>query len=144
MIGATLCAEEAVRTRVRAVLAGDAAVMGAMHQIYVRKMPRMTPPYIWIGGADGRDWGTKDRAGREVLLMVTLVGGKSAAKSVAAAMAQSVTGMRGEAGGWEIVAARILRSRWLPQEDGGWQSQITLRCRCLILAAAGTGNGGDV
>lgn len=136
MSGDNLCAEEAVRMRVRAVLAGNAALSGAVHQIFLRRMPRMTPPYIVIGGADGRDWGTKDRAGREIAVMVTLVGGKSAAYSLAAAMAQSLLAVRGDAGGWSIVAARILRSRWMPQEDGGWQSQIMLRCRCLMAAPA--------
>lgn len=131
-----LCAEMAVRARVRAVLADDSAVMGAVHQIFMRKMPRMTPPYILVGGADGRDWGTKDRAGREILLMLTLVGGKTTSHHMAAMMAERAMMARGEAGGWEIMTARILRSRWVPQEDGGWQNQMTLRCRCLRLAAA--------
>lgn len=131
MSGALLAAEEAVRAALLAVLRADVAVMAALHQIYERKMPRMSAPYALLGGAEGRDWGTKDRAGREVTALVTVVGGKSANRAVAEQVADIAAALRGETGGWEIVAARVMRVRWLPQDDGGWQCQIQWRCRCL-------------
>lgn len=127
-----MSAEEAVRAKLAAVLRGDAGVMGAVHQIYERKMPRMTAPYVLIGGADGRDWGTKDREGREVMAVLTVMGGKSEERAVAEAVARLAATVRGVAGGWEICSARVVRVRWVPLDDGGWQCQIQCRCRCLI------------
>jgi hypothetical protein len=129
------CAEEAVRAKLAEVLRGDAGVMGAVHQIYERKMPRMTPPYVLIGLAEGREWGTKDREGREVVAALTIMGGKSDGRAVVDDVTRLASGVRGLAGGWEICSARVIRMRWLPLDDGGWQAQIQLRCRCLVAGA---------
>lgn len=131
-----LSAEEAVRERLLTVLRADTAVMAAVHRVYDRAMPRMTAPYIVLGIADGRDWGTKDREGREVMQAVQLIGGRGMDRQLAAAAAACAVTVRGEADGWDIVSARIARSRWVPQDDGGWQNQIMLRCRCLRRGAA--------
>lgn len=131
-----LSAEEAVRARLLTLLRADAAVMAAAHRVYDRAMPRMTAPYIMLGIADGRDWGTKDREGREVMQAIQLIGGRGMGSQLAAAAAACAVTARGETDGWNIVSARIMRSRWMPQDDGGWQNQIMLRCRCLRTAAA--------
>lgn len=133
MTGA-LIAEQAVRGRMLALLAADSILAGLVHGVFDGEPPRATRPFVSIGAAAGSDWGTKDRAGREVRLMVMLIGVGEPGDG-AAAMARveaALPAMRGTVDGWEIVAARIVASRLMRSKDGGWRHQIEIRCRCLV------------
>lgn len=133
MSGALLGAEEAVRARLLALLQADAQLAAVVTAIYDQRLPRMTAPYIAIGDAEGRDWGTKDREGREILVSADYVGQKDSARVALDLMAHAGRELRGASGGWEIISALMLRSRWSPQNSGGWRGQIQWRCRCLRL-----------
>lgn len=125
-------AEQAVRVKALAMLAGDDALAGLVHGIFDGTPPRASAPYVSVGAAEGVDWGTKDRAGREVRLTLALVGVGSAADDRAAARIEAVAALlRGPAGGWSIVGARVIRTRFSLIRDGGWRHEIILRCRCL-------------
>lgn len=125
-------AESAVRARAITMLAGDADLTGRVHGIFDGTPPRASVPYVAIGPAEGTDWGTKDRAGREVQLTVTLRGVGDSLDDAAAARIEAVAAtMRGAADGWTIVSARIVRTRFGFVRESGWREDFVVRCRCL-------------
>ena len=64
---------------------------------------------------------------------LTLVGVGSAIADVAAGRIDAaVAALRGAAGGWSIVSARVMRTRFGFGRDGGWRHEIVVRCRCLV------------
>lgn len=125
-------AEQAVRGRALALLAGDAELAGLVHGVFDGTPPRVSAPYVVVGAAEGSDWGTKDRAGREVRLTLTLVGVGSAVDDIAAGRIDAaVAGLRGAADGWSVVSARVMRTRFGFAREGGWRHEVVVRCRCL-------------
>lgn len=125
-------AEQAVRARARTLLMQDDALMERVHGIFDGPPPRASAPYVAIGGAEGRDWGTKDRPGREVRLTLTLAGVGSALDDRAARCVEHVVdALRGRADGWTIIGARIVRTRFAFAREGGWRHELVVRCRCL-------------
>lgn len=125
-------AEQAVRARALALLSADDALAERVHGVFDGQPPRMSAPWVAVGGAEGSDWGTKDRPGREVRLTLTLAGVGSALDDRAAACVERVAeSLRGEADGWSIVGARVIRTRFAFVRDGGWRHELVVRCRCL-------------
>jgi hypothetical protein len=110
-------AEQAVRGRALMLLKADAALAALVHGVFDGVPARASAPYVSVGAAEGSDWGTKDRAGRD----------DAAAGRIDAA----VGGLRGAAEGWEIVAARVVRTRFAFAREGGWRHELVVRCRCL-------------
>ena len=127
-----ISAEQAVRAKALAQLAADGELAGLVHGVFDGVPPRASAPYVSVGAAEGVDWGTKDRAGREVRVTLTLAGvGSSLDDRAAGRIAVIVPAMRGPADGWSIVSARMIRTRFAFVRDGGWRHEIILRCRCL-------------
>lgn len=127
-------AEAAVRARALGALVDDAVLAGLVHGVFDGVPARASAPYVSIGGAEGSDWGTKDAAGREVRVTLALVGAGDAAGDAAAGRIEAlVPGLRGEAGGWRIVGARVVRTRFAFAKDGGWRHEMVVRCRCLVM-----------
>ncbi len=125
-------AEQAVRARALALLQGDTALAGLVHGVFDGTPVRVNAPYVSVGAAEGVDWGTKDRAGREVRLTLALVGVGGAVDDDAAERIDAVVaGLRGAAGGWSVVSARVVRTRFAFVRDGGWRHELVVRCRCL-------------
>jgi hypothetical protein len=125
-------AEGALRARALELLSRDDALAGIVHGIFDGAPPRASAPYVALGAAEGADWGTKDRPGREVRLTLTLVGVGSAADDRAAARIEAVVAaLRGPAGAWSVVGARTVRTRFTFARDGGWRHEMVVRCRCL-------------
>lgn len=125
-------AEGALRARALELLSRDEALAGIVHGIFDGTPPRASAPYVTVGAAEGADWGTKDRPGREVRLTLTLVGVGSASDDRAAARVEAVVAaLRGPAGAWSVVGARTTRTRFTFARDGGWRHEVVVRCRCL-------------
>jgi hypothetical protein len=125
-------AESALRARALELLANDAVLAGLVHGIFDGTPPRASAPYVTVGTAEGSDWGTKDRAGREIRLALTLVGVGSPGDDEAAARIDAVAhALRGPAGVWTVVGARTIRTRFTFARDGGWRREMVVRCRCL-------------
>lgn len=125
-------AEGAVRARALDLLTDDETLAGLVHAIFDGTPPRASAPYVAVGAAEGVDWGTKDRPGREVRLTLTLAGVGGAVDDRAAARVDAVVdAMRGPAGGWSVVAARTMRTRFTFAREGGWRHEMVVRCRCL-------------
>lgn len=128
----TTSAEGAVRARAIELLASDDLLATMVHGIFDGTPPRASAPYVAVGTADGSDWGTKDRAGREIRLTLTLVGVGSGVDDKAAARVEAVAGaLRGPAGAWSVVGARTIRTRFIFARDAGWRHEVVVRCRCL-------------
>lgn len=131
-----ISAEQAVRARALALLRADGALAALVHAVSDGVPPRASAPHVAVEAAEGSDWGTKDRAGREVRLTLALTGvgptddargpGAAAERIEAAAAA-----LRGPAEGWSIVGARVMRTRFAFTRDGGWRHEMMVRCRCL-------------
>lgn len=128
-----MSAAAAVAARLTALLDSDPAVMRVVHGVYDRPVPRATPPLIEIGAVTASDWGTKDRAGCELRIAVRHVAPGPGDRVVAERIAAAVAGLRGVAGPWEVVAARILRSRSGFDRQGQWEQSFEVRARCLML-----------
>lgn len=125
-------AEQAVRAKALALLAGDAELAALVHGVFDGVPPRVSAPYVSVAGAEGGDWGTKDRAGREVRLTLALVGVGGAVDDAAAGRIEAaVAGLRGVADGWSVVSTRVVRTRFAFVRDGGWRHELVVRCRCL-------------
>lgn len=125
-------AEHAVRAKAIALLAGDAELAGSIHGVFDGTPPRASAPYVAVGSVEGADWGTKDRAGREVRLTVTLHGvGESLDNGATARIEAVVADLRGVADDWTVVGARVVRTRFGFARDGGWRMDFIVRCRCL-------------
>jgi hypothetical protein len=126
-------AEQAVRARTLALLSRDDVLAERVHGVFDGQPPRASAPYVAVGGAEGSDWGTKDRPGREVRLTLTLAGVGSALDDRAAGRIERIAAtLRGKADGWSIVGARIVRTRFAFARDGGWRHDMVVRCRCLM------------
>lgn len=127
-------AERAVRARAIALLAGDNELAGFIHGVFDGTPPRASAPCVAVGAAEGTDWGTKDRAGREVRLTVALHGVGDSLEDRAAARIEAVTpALRGVADDWTVVSARVVRTRFGFAREGGWREDFVVRCRCLAL-----------
>ena len=128
-----MSAEQAVRARALALLAGNAALAGLVHGVFDGVPARASAPYVSVGAAEGSDWGTKDVAGREVRLTLALAGvGAAAGDDAAGRIEALVPELRGTGDGWRIVGARVVRTRFGFAKDGGWRHEIVVRCRCLV------------
>ena len=126
-------AEQAVRAKALALLADDAELAPLVHGVFDGTPVRVNAPYVLVAGAEGIDWGTKDRAGREVRLTLALVGVGGAVDDAAAGRVEAVVaGLRGAADGWSVVSARVVRTRFAFLRDGGWRHELVVRCRCLV------------
>ncbi len=129
-----ISAETALRARTIDLLASDVPLAGMVHGIFDGTPPRASAPYVAVGAAEGADWGTKDRPGREIRLTLTLVGvGNGAGDQAAARVEAVVAALRGPAGAWSVVGARTVRTRFAFARDGGWRHEIMVRCRCLAV-----------
>ena len=126
-------AEQAVRAKALALLTNDGELAGLVHGVFDGVPPRASAPYVSVGGAEGRDWGTKDRAGREVQVALVLNSvGESADGGAVARIEAAAGGLRGAADCWTIVGARVVRTRFTFTRDGGWRRETIVRCRCLV------------
>jgi len=129
-----MSAEQALRARALSLLAEDGELAALVHGVFDGVPRRGAMPYVAVGAAEGSDWGTKDRAGREVRLTLTLTGVDPDGPSAAAARIEAIVpALRGAADGWQIVAARLLRSRFALRREGGWRQDYMLRCRCFAV-----------
>ena len=127
-----MIAEQAVRARLVALLAADGPLAGLVHGIFDYPPRRAAMPHVAVGSAESGDWGTKDRAGREVRLTLLLAGTDPDGPGEAAARIEAMLpSLRGAADGWEVVAVRLMQSRFTRRREGGWRQQYALRCRCL-------------
>ena len=129
-----MSAEAAVAVRLATLLRADAALMGRVNAVFEGPAARMTLPYLALGTVAANDWGTKDRAGAEVVVRVTWAAPDGPGDGVVGArVAAVVQGLRGVSAGWELVSARLVRSRGEHDKAGRWAQGFDVRVRCLVV-----------
>lgn len=128
-----MSAEAAVAARLAALLREDAALMGRVNAVFEGPAARATLPMLAIGALGVSDWGTKDRAGAEVLVRVSWTAPDGPGDGlVGARVAAVVAALRGVSAGWELVAARLVRSQGSHDKAGRWVQGFDVRVRCLV------------
>jgi hypothetical protein len=127
-----MSAEAAAVAHMLALLSEDAALARVLHGVYGRPTARAAMPHLMLGAIVSADWGTKDRAGCELRIELRHASTSGPDEGIVAErIAALVPAMRGVAGGWEIVSARLIRSRSGHDRQGGWSQSFEIRCRCL-------------
>ncbi|MBN8842661.1 MAG: DUF3168 domain-containing protein [Sphingomonadales bacterium] len=125
--------EQAMRAWAIARLGADAELAARVHGVFDGVPARATAPFVSVGVAEGSDWGTKDRPGREVRLAVTLHGVGDSLDEAAAALIEALAAtLREQADGWAVVSRREVRTRFAFARDGAWRHEVIVRCRCLM------------
>ena len=65
-------ADADIRAALVSLLQGDAALNAQVNRVYDGEPAKATPPMLVVGDVLGSDWATKDKAGRELRLSLTV------------------------------------------------------------------------
>ncbi len=124
--------EMAVRGAVLEALRGDAALAAMLNGVWDGPPVKASAPYVVLGECIGVDWGTKDRAGREVRVAMTVQDKRENADGLAALLALVDAAVRRvTVPGCEMGAVGLVRSRVLRARDEGWRAVVEYRVRVL-------------
>lgn len=129
-----MTAEAALHAAVTVALAGVAG----LNRIEPGASVRASEPYVTIEPLVASDWGTKDRAGRELRVAVTvrdLAERAARLHALAGAVEAAVMALPAEVpaagGGWRIVSIAFLRGRTASEKAGTWAATLEWRVRVL-------------
>ncbi len=129
-------AEGDIRAAVIALLRGDAALGGQVNRVHDGTPVKATPPTLIVGECSGSDWGTKDKAGRELRLALTIEDDLETPARIGGIMPLADTAVRGLTGavaGWRIGSLVLMRSRLLRTGAGRWNALLEYRIRVLAV-----------
>ncbi len=116
-----------------AVLARLRAVAG-LNGVYAGPPVRATPPFAELGELISGDWGAKDRAGRELRVLVTLRdAGETAVRlsALAAGVGAAVEALPRDLTGWRVASVVLVRSRSWGTSPGQWSASVDYRIRMM-------------
>lgn len=120
---------------IRAALTGHAPLAEGLAGVFDAPPVRAATPHAVIGEAMLSDWGTKDMAGREARVVVSLFdAGDSPARlrRLAGEVETAVAAMpRVIGGGWELASRVLLRARIERKGEGRWIATSEWRVRML-------------
>ncbi len=105
----------------------------AVTRVFEGAGARGTVPFLALREWSESDWGTKDRAGRELRIGVVVRDeGESGARAVAlgAAAEAALLSLPGEAG-WRVVTVVPVRSALLNEGAGRWAALVDVRVRMM-------------
>lgn len=130
-----MSAEIELRDAVLAQLRGDAALMALVNRVYDGDPVKATTPYILVGECAGSDWGTKNHAGRELRLGITIYDDTQTAARIGQIL-PLVHGALGQVaaagtGTWRVGSLVLVRSRLFGRESGRWSALLDWRLRVL-------------
>ena len=123
-------AESAVQA---AALAAVRAVPG-LNGVYLAPPVKATVPYAELGDLLSGDWSVKDRAGRELRLMVSVRdAGESNARvqTLAGAVGAAIEALPRDLAGWRVGSVMLVRSRVTGGPPGRWRASVEYRLRVL-------------
>ena len=133
-----MIAEQDIRTAVLETLRAEAGLAGVINGIYDGAPLRAAVPYAVIGDVTGNDWGTKDAAGRELLITLSLYDrGESAVRltTLASLVHAAMLALPRTLGGWQVASILPMRSRLVRGVSGNGASAA---------GTSGTANNGPV
>lgn len=122
----------AVRAAALAALRADPAV--AVNRVIDGADARGSPPYAVLRDVTAIDWGTKDRAGRELRIGVTVRDASETAaraEELAGAVETSLLALPRDLPGWRIASLVPVRCAVLAEGEGRWAALIDVRVRVL-------------
>lgn len=110
--------------------------LAALNGVFAGPPVKATPPHAELGEVLGIDWSVKDRAGRELRIVVTIrdageTGARAAA--LAAAAGAEIEALR-LLDGWDVASAVLARSRVAGTAPGRWSASVDYRVRMLARA----------
>lgn len=121
---------------IRAALSGHAPLAEELAGVFDAPPVRAATPHAVIGEAQLSDWGTKDMAGREARVVVSLFdAGESPARlrRLAGEVEVAMTGLPRAIGeGWQLASRMLLRARIERKGEGRWIAMSEWRVRMLM------------
>lgn len=130
-----MSARELLQAAFRAALEGHTPLAGEVTAIFDAPPLRGLRPYALVEEAVLTDWGTKDMAGREARIAVTLFdsGERPARLRLLAGEVEAAIEAvpRAIGDGWRIASLAFVRGRTLREGDGRWASASEYRVRML-------------
>lgn len=116
-----------------AVLLKLRAVAG-LNGVYAGPPVRATPPFVELGELIAVDWGAKDRAGRELRLLVTLRdAGETAVRlaTLTGNVGAAIEALPRDLTGWRVASVLLARSRSWGTSPGQWSASMDYRIRMM-------------
>ncbi|MET0310361.1 MAG: DUF3168 domain-containing protein [Sphingomonas sp.] len=127
--------QELLQTAFRAALEGHVPLADAVTAIFDAPPVRGLRPYVLVEEAVLTDWGTKDMAGREARITVSLfdTGERPARlRALAGEIEVAIAAMPHALGdGWRIASLAFVRGRTLREGDERWAATSDYRVRML-------------
>ena len=108
--------------------------VAGLNGVYLGPPVRGTPPFAELGELIAIDWGVKDRAGRELRLLVSVRdAGETPVRvaTLAAAVGSAIEGMPRDLPGWRIASVALARSRNWGTSPGQWSASVDYRIRMM-------------
>lgn len=122
-------------TAMSEALAAHDGVAGVVTEVFDAPPVRAARPYAVIEEASLGNWGSKDMAGREGVLAVTLHDGGERPvrlRVLAGAVEEAIEAMPRDLGeGWRVVTLILARSRIVREREGRWMAMSEWRVRIL-------------
>jgi len=125
-----MSAESVLQAAVLAQVRGVAGLNG----VYAGPPVRATPPFAELGETIAVDWGAKDRAGRELRVLVTLRdAGETAVRlgALTASVGAAIEGLPRDLTGWRVASVLLARSRSWGTGPGQWSASVEYRIRMM-------------
>ncbi|WP_242183882.1 DUF3168 domain-containing protein [Sphingomonas sp. CARO-RG-8B-R24-01] len=123
----------AERTLQAAALAALRAVAG-LNGVFLGPPVRATAPFAELGDLIAIDWSTKDLAGREIRLMVTLrdaAEGPGRIETLAAGVVAAIEAIPRDLPGWRLASVVLARLRITGGSPGQWSASVDYRIRMM-------------
>lgn len=124
--------ELAVRAAALEALRGEGALMAGLNGLYDGTPAQAAAPYAVLGESLASDWGTKDGAGLEVRLGLSLFDREETPARLAGLVGladEVMAGLSGTADDWRIGNVAFLRSRTVKARGEGWTVTLDYRVR---------------
>ncbi|MBS0479056.1 MAG: DUF3168 domain-containing protein [Proteobacteria bacterium] len=118
-----------------AVLAGVRDALGAsVNGVFDGPPVKASAPWAELGPIVAADWSTKDKAGREVRLVLTVrdrADAPARCHTLAAAAGGAVEGVARDLDGWRIASCCFVRARVSGSRPGEWAASVEYQVKLL-------------
>ena len=125
-----MSAESVVQAAALSAVRGVAGLNG----VYLGTPVKATPPYALLGELLSGDWSVKDRAGRELRLLVTVRDageGSGRIHTLCAAVGAALEALPRDLDGWQLVSVALVRARIGGGAPGAWSASVEYRVQVL-------------
>ena len=120
-----------------AVLAGVRDALGdQVNGVFDGPAVKATAPWIELGPLVAIDWSTKDAAGREVRLVLTVrdrAERPARTHALAAAAGEAVEDVPRDLDGWRVASCVFVRTRVIGDRPGEWSASVEYQIRLLAV-----------